>query len=184
MTGLCQPVVATIILGGIEIPFHAGLNLTQSYDALGGFAVLRTMNGSAIKQQNWSKLQTQISGDGTIPNGLASLDFSVSHILACGASRSVASLSEVITLPPGRRAEPDFVEKGYAITGIAFEGALWVETPITGIVSDVATLTIVPGALQYRVDFFPLLTVFAEPPSDNMNVHGSDFNWSISAEEV
>lgn len=172
--------ISDIFLGSVKIPISGAYELSQSYAPIGGFMTLRTLNGGAIKQQNWQKISTTITGSGAIPVGLEEVNFKLSLVLKCGASRGVTSSSNVMTLPPGRRVDVGFEPTGCFSTD---NGLTWQTTSI-GIVSDVATLGTDPGAQLYRVEYFPEITVFADPPEENTDTHGRVFGWSINAEEV
>ena len=172
--------ISDIILGGVRIPISAAYELSQTYTPLGGFATLRTLDGSAIKQQNWQKIVTVINGSGAIPVGLEEINFKLSQLLSCGASRGVTSSSNIMTLPPGRRSDSGFEPTGCFSTD---NGLTWQATGIA-IVVDVATLVTNPDAQLYRVEYFPEITVFADPPEENTDAHGRIFGWTINAEEV
>ena len=172
--------IGDIFIGAVRIPLSAAFELSQTYGPIGGFILLRTLNGSAIKQQNWQKISTSISGSGAIPVGLDEIDFKLSQVLRCGASKGVTSSSNIMTLPPGRRSDPGFEEVGCFSTD---NGVTWQPTGIS-IISDVATLVTDPGAQLYRVEYYPEITVFADPPEESTDSHGRVFGWTINAEEV
>lgn len=172
--------VSDIILGGVRIPISSAYTLSQTYAPLGGFLTLRTLNGSAVKQQNWSKIVTTINGEGAIPVGLSEVDFKLSQVLSCGSPRGVTSSSNIMTLPPGRRTDPGFEPTGCFSTD---NGVTWQPTTI-GIIVDVATLGADPAAQLYRVEYYPEITVFADPPEEQIDAHLRVFGWTLNAEEV
>ena len=88
--------IGDIFIGAVRIPLSAAFELSQTYGPIGGFILLRTLNGSAIKQQNWQKISTSISGSGAIPVGLDEIDFKLSQVLRCGASKGVTSSSRTV----------------------------------------------------------------------------------------
>lgn len=173
-------VVNNIVVGTVIVPLTASYDLSQTYGPIGGFTTLRTLNGSGIKQQNWQKISTSINGEGAIPLGLDEINFKLSLLLKCGAPKGVTSSVNVMTLPPGRRSDPGFEETGYYSTD---NGRTWEETGLI-IAVDVATVLLTPGAQAYRVEYFPEITVFADPPEENTDTHGKVFGWSLNAEEV
>ena len=158
----------------------ASYELSQSYGPLGGFLTLRTLDGSAIKQQNWAKIAITTNGSGAIPVGLQEVDFKLSQVLRCGAPRGITSSSNIMTLPAGRRSDTGFEPTGcFSVDN----GITWQATSI-GIVTDTATLGTDPAAQYYRVEYFPQLTVFADPPEEQTDTHGRVFGWTLNAEEV
>ena len=90
---------------------------------------------------------------------------------------SVSSALNVLTLPTGRR-----IDTGYEPTAMALVGDSLVETDVT-VTGNVATCTVIPGALGYRVIYYPKLRVFVDV-KDNTNLRNADFAWSLDCEEV
>jgi len=170
--------VSNVILGGVQIALSSAFDLSQSYSVLGGDQLLRMLDGSGVKQQQWNKIATTITGNGALPVGLDEIDFSLALVLSCGAPRGVTSTSTTIVLPPGRRSDPGFEETGFALVGND-----WVSTSI-GIVIDTVTLVNPGGATAFRVEYFPEITVFARPPDIGDAVRGREFTWTINAEEI
>lgn len=173
MSGLTR-----FVLGGIEVPMRASLNMRQTYQELGGRAVVRKADGSAVVMQRWTKLRTTLSGDGPLPPGLSSLDLSQPLTLKCAAERAITSASNVITVPAARRSDP-----GYEPYGMAIINDLPVPTAISWSVN-VATLTTVAGASAYQVRYFPELTVVIPLGGFNeqLDEMSGTWSWSIDAE--
>lgn len=167
-------------LGGVEVPLFASLGINQTYENIGGFLVRRTMDGSAIKQQQWTKLSTSVSGRGSIPAGFDELDFTQPLLMRCIGVRGITSADNVVELPAARRSDTGFEPSGFARLNGEF---LWQSTTIN-IVGDTATLGIVSGAAQYRVEYFPEFTVFSNPPRIDVDERGKELSWTINAEEV
>lgn len=175
----------TFELGTVIVPIHSAFELSQTYEPLGGFVTIRMLNGAALKQQNWEKIGTSVQGTGTIPSGLEGLDYSVSQLMKCAAPRAVTSISNVLVIPAERRTDPGFEPTGFAYVDPEGKNrGLWQETPIVSIVVDTVTLTVVANALNYQVRYFPEFEVFAEKPTQNIDVHPSDQNWQLDAEQV
>jgi hypothetical protein len=59
-----------------------------------------------------------------------------------------------------------------------------VEAVIASTVVDLVTITVVPGAVAYRVNYWPQFTVFVDPPSSQSNRRGADTQWTLNCEEV
>lgn len=165
-------------LGGISIPIQAGLEFSQTYEAIGGNVLHRMQSGRAIKQTHYKKLRTSLSGQGWVPTGLDGLEYSESMILKCAAPRSISSESYQIVIPSYRRNDPGFEPKGYALV----KGHL-IETTLV-MQEDIAILNPVGYALSYQVHYYPQILVFAEPPQVQSNITGAEFSWSITCEEV
>lgn len=175
MSAVPQP---TFVLGGIEVPVRAIDNFRQQYQELGGRAVLRKADGSALVQQRWTKLRTTLSGDGPLPHGLSNLDLSAALTLKCAAERAVTSSSNVITVPAARRSDSGYEPVGYAIVN-----KLPVVTAISWNVNE-ATLTTVAGATAYQVRYFPELSVVIPlgGMQEQFDEMAATWSWSIEAE--
>lgn len=167
-----------LIIGGVEVPQLAGLDLSQSYAPVdGGSAVVRTLNGSAVKMTSWTKLRTEITGGGWVPPGLESLDYSAAIVLDCIAPRVIFSASNVATLPTVRR--PDATPYVFALTS----DGRHVSTDVV-VVADTATAVPVAGAVRYLFHYYPRLTVFASLPRESFDSATGSATWAFDAEEV
>jgi len=167
-----------LVLGGISIPVIAGLDLQQSYEAIGGWSVRRMMSGAAVRQTHWERLRTRITGTGWLPEGLHLLDYAAALTLDCIAPRSVVSATNTATLPSARR--PDASVYAYALT--ALDGH-HVQTGVV-VIGDAATADAVAGAVQYRFVYVPRLQVFAAAPSSEFDRDRGEWRWSLEAEEI
>lgn len=176
----CEVIIGTFILGGVTVPLHSAHEISQSYGTTGGFALRRYMNGGALKQHQWDKITTQVGGTGAIPPGLDELDFNSALLMSCIGARGITSNDNVVDLPAGRRSDTGFVPVGFARVAGSHE---WVPTNLV-IVVDEATLTPVASAEQYRVVYYPEITVFANPPDLDVDPYQKSFGWTITAEEV
>jgi len=168
----------TFTLDDLVIPIYAALDQSQVYEQFGGYTTLRTVNGSGVRQANWKKHRINLSGNGSIPLGLESLDHAALHTLKCGVPMSVQSLSNVITVPTYRRS--DVALEGYAHLNDSGE---LVETAV-GLSVDTATLTIVTGAIAYSVRFWPEFSVFCDPPQRTINSRTKEYGWTLNCEEA
>lgn len=167
-----------LIIGGIDIPLYAALDLRQTYEKFGGFSRRRMADGRATSQWRWQKLRTTIQAGGWIATVLEGLDFSQSMTLSCVAPRSKVSADTAITIPAARRSDSGWTPVGWGLVGDE-----WVETAVAMVV-DTANLTPVTGATLYRVSWYPLLTVFANPPAEDLSTQDAAYSWTLTAEEV
>lgn len=170
----------------LVITIHEALDFSQTYGVLGGSQLLRMHNGAAVKQTHWNKISTDISCSGIIPVALSEIDFRDQYLMRCGAKRAVSAtnpLAMPVTLD--RRTDAGYEVKGYGYVDPNGSGAdaQWVETTV---VDNGATvdLSAVPGASLYRAYYWPEILVFSDEPSENTNVHGAEYSWSLSAEQV
>lgn len=169
----------SLIVGGLVIPALAALDLVQTYEPIGGSSLLRMMSGAAKKQTHWQKLRTRISAGGWVPPGLAGLDYAASMQIACIAPRAIDGAGTSIAIPAARRADAGYTPRGFAYLA----SGLQVETTI-GLAGNTATLGAVAGAASYSVEYWPLLTVFADPPVITGDVRRANHSWELSAEEI
>ena len=59
----------------VIVEANASFGFKQGFSNLGGSAILRTIDGTGIKQTLWRKLAITISAYGWIPHGLNDLDY-------------------------------------------------------------------------------------------------------------
>lgn len=153
----------TIVIGGVELPLWVFVDgFTQDYEEITGVGELVMDDGSLtisrLDQGRNYRLRTTISGGGTLIAPLDALDRGAEVEIQCAEPRRIShptiptSLS--ITLPAGRRTGGIYTPRGYAMMAI---GEI-VETPITSIVDNVATLVAVTGAMHYHVLYYPKFT--------------------------
>jgi len=77
-------------------------------------------------------------------------------------------------LPTDYRTESEALPKAWGVKA----GELISTT--YSITNGVATLAAVSGADHYRIDYFPKLTVIAEPMSQGSDTAGAAHNWELS----
>jgi hypothetical protein len=165
-----------LYIGGIPLSDHAGVT-SQQYEPIGGSTLLRMSRGAGKKRQHWQKLKTTISGNGWLPLGLGSLDFSKPLVISCIQPRSLSSpTGRAFELPKARRSD-------VLPWGLVLMGDDWFDTPVT-LEGDIATLAPVEGAIMYQVYYLPLLNVLMDDPTEQLNTQDSTYDWSIEAEEV
>jgi len=160
----------------IEVP--QALQFSQTYEEFGGVNTLRMADGSAVRQSNWSKLRTTLSGEGFVPPGLAGVAWKTQQTLKCGVKRSLQSPSNVIALPAARRTDAGYEPNGYAL-----KDGMWLPSSVS-VVTNTATVTAVTGATAYMVEYYPQFTAFIEPPQADFNRTTGTYRWTINAEEV
>jgi hypothetical protein len=165
-----------LILGSVVVSFDASYALSQTYEMLGGRSLLRMISGAGHLQTHWAKRRTVITGSGRLPAGLDGLDYTASMSLYCAAPLSIFSATPSATLPAARRT--DWAPHGYAIVD-----GRQVPTGIS-IATNAVTFTAVSGASGYVVSYYPILTVYVEPPRLNFDGRGVVCGWEIVAEEV
>lgn len=166
-----------IQIAGILIPFDAAHRISQTYETLGGRALLRTLNGAGILQSQWAKVRTVIRGEGRYPDQLAGVDWSTSFEVQCLAPLALHSSGTAITLPASRRADWSPFSKALV------DGRL-VSTSLS-VVVNAGTIGAVSGATSYLTYYWPKLTCYAvSPPSRSFDGRGPVAGWELIAEEA
>lgn len=162
----------------LSISFHEALNYIQSYENIGGHATFRTLDGTGVKQQNWSKLKTSVSGNGSTPSSLSGLDYSGAITLKCGAYRKAVSTSNVIVVPADRRGDAGYEPRGMKrVRGVFLPASI----STTG---NTATVEIDAEANAYSVVYYPEIIVLMNNPSEGFSVGNEETSWSFTAEQV
>jgi hypothetical protein len=169
-----------LVLGGVEIPATASLELSQEYSYFGGYTSppLRTCSGRAIHQERWRKLRIASSGNGPLPPGLAALDYSIPQLMQCAIPIGVRTAALVVTLPAGHRTDGEHVPTARAM----MQGGQWWTVAPTTLAGNVLTISPVVGAEGYMVLYWPELQVLADYPQASGS--GGLVRWSFTAEEV
>ncbi len=162
-----------VLLDGLPLGPLAGLEVSQTYERIGGASLYRGRSGRGRKQTHWQKLKTTLSAQGWMPAALAAVDESVPHVLDCLQPRSLIGIGRQFALPVCR---PDVEPVGYAVvaeqlvqTGVAVAG-------------NTATLAAVDGAAHYQVLYWPRLTGFVTV-SENGSPGQANFGWELVLEE-
>lgn len=167
-----------LIIAGVEIALQT-FPASQSYARVdGGAALLRMLNGTGLKQTQWTKLATSINGDGWAPAALAGIDWSQAVEISCVAPRAIHSATVNATLPAGRRSDVTVSVLCRAVVN----GEL-VDTPVS-VVGDAATATAVSGASSYQFYYYPKLNFYSNGPRENLDLSGAAYSWQIDAEEA
>lgn len=166
----------SLMINAISLHPPAGFAVRQTLEPLDARTILRTLNGTGVLQSRWRKLASTISGSGWLPDGLDALDTTQAVTVACIEPLSVASPHPVITLPRAVR-----IDSGYAPQGAALVDGQIIATP-TALAGLVATLTAVPGAVQYHVVYYPVLTGFVTV-SRQFDDGSQTHDWTMTLEE-
>lgn len=167
-----------IKIAGITLAFDSAYQLSQTYETLGGRALLRMLSGAGVLQSHWAKVRTVIRGTGRFPDQLAGVDWSASFSIECAAPLGIHSANTTVTIPAARRTD-------WAPFAKALVGGRLVSTPMS-IAVNTCTLTAVAGATSYMVYYFPTLTCYAvAPPSRSFDGRTQGNNgWELIAEEA
>lgn len=168
-----------LIIGSIQIPFIAGIDLTQSYSEEGGQVFHRMHSGALRVQRNWAKLVTEVSAAGWIAPPLAGLDTSLPYEISCIEPRAIYSSSPVIALPAARRSDAGYEPFGTAL----LPGNEAVDTPLV-LAGNTATLTAVAGALQYSASYYPKFTAHLTDTQERHDDADATWSWSFTAREI
>jgi len=162
----------------VQVLFYEAHGYTQTYEAVGGSTRFRMMNGDGVKQSNWSRILTTISGSGCLPVALTGLDYDLPLTLKCGAPRHKASSSNVIMIPAEHRTDA-----GYEPQGFVLLGDFWAPQP-SSLLGSVVTIDVHAQAEGYRVAYFPELSVLMDDPSESYDWSQAQSGWSLTAEQV
>lgn len=161
--------VPPLMLGGIEIPPHAGA-VELSDEEIGGEASLRLSDGTLVTMSRWKKAAGTVSGQGLMPPGLDGLDFTAHHEFRSTQVSTAQSASLVFNLTSTPR--PDKAPWAFARIGNQ-----WQPTPCSA-VDRVVTVTPVAGASVYQVWWMAVYQVKATRPRKNQSTaHGWSFSW-------
>jgi hypothetical protein len=164
---------APLILGGIEVPLHAGAPEGR-YARVGGYTDTRRGLGKPVRARHFSKWVITISGSGWMATGLDVLDWDQYHTLLCPKPMRVATTGTEVSITTDAR--PDVAAVCHALVGRE-----WVQTPVSLSGRD-ATITPVAGSAQYSLAWYPAFTVLCTPPEE-ANTGGS-VAWQITANEA
>lgn len=165
-----------LMLGGVEIPLHAGAPVITDGPVGGGTGRVRLSGGTLVKMERWTKRTGTISAQGWMPPGIGGLAFSQPLELRSTKVRTVGGTGLVYTLPFTPR--PDLAPWAFALVG-----GEWKETPCST-VAGVSTVTAVAGAEQYQVWSMPIYSVMVEPPEESQDQGAGAHTWSLNWDEA
>lgn len=167
--------LAPIMLGGLPIVAHSGAP-EETIEPIGGNAVLRMSDGSAVKQQHWSRMSGSISGQGFMPPGLDGLDYTQPLELRSTKVQNMVNASPTFVLIGTPR--PDVEPWAQALVG-----EQWVPTPST-FEDGQLTAVAVPGASLYQASWLPVYSVFGNKPSGSQSTGTAMHSWTFNWEEA
>lgn len=178
--------VRLLIVDGVVVPVYASTEINQRYEKRRGATRYRMADGSLRQRRVWpatgAKIVTTISGNGVIPAGIGEdgdVNYDGPIVISCIAPRAVTTTSTSIALPASRRNDAGSLPFGRAL----LLNEVWVSTAVS-MAGDIASITPVTGATQYQVVYFPQITVFADPPTEDKPGRGPSFGWTLTAEEI
>lgn len=163
---------APLILGGIEVPLHAGAP-EVSYAPAGGASDVVLAGGRPVRMRHWSKELITISGSGWMATGLDALDWDAEHLLLCPKPKRMATVATSIVLTSDPR--PDVQVGAQALIGRE-----WVATQAQR-EGRAVSISSVPGATQYSVYWYPQYLVLVTPPGEE---YAGDVSWQLICREV
>lgn len=164
-------------IGSLTISAEAGFSLKQTYQPILARTLKRSKNGTLTIQSRYRKLQSRISGSGWLPDGLDAIDTDALQAVSCIQALSVASASNVITIP-----RPFRTDTGFTVQGVAIVSDQSVVTSVS-MAGSVATLTPVAGASQYHSVYYPVLTC-ALSINRQFDEDAQTWSWDIEAIEA
>jgi len=169
-----------LIIAGIRVPRMACHTIDQDYKPIGAASLLRMGNGDGIIQAaEWEKCSTSISCSGWSSAGLDGLNWKdpAGLEIACIKPKSIIKASNVITIPGVYRTDEP-------VLGYAMLGNLQVQTEVS-LAGNVATLTVVTGATQYKVEWLPIMTFFCPGGvKPGYSSRSNEYAFSIEGEEL
>ena len=157
---------------------YEALSYSQSYETVGGVVVHRMLDGTGVRQSNWSKLRTSLSGNGGMPLGFSGLDYTQVLTLKCGAQRAITSLSNVIVVPSEHRVDSGYLPVGRKRIEGLYEAA---EVSVAG---NTITVTTDAAADSYMVQYFPQIQVIMNDPAESFDWGDNSSSWSLTAEQI
>lgn len=172
-------------IGSVKVPLHATATLEQRYETLGARTTVRMADGSAALRESWSgKLATDITGSGPIPPGLTTLDYSSALTVKCVAPRAITATSNKFSgVTASRRSDAGATAYGRATA----DGQNWQAVTVTwgtsGVKVNEATLGTISGATAYQLVYYPSISCFVSPPTEEWGWDG-EASWSMRAEEA
>lgn len=172
-----------ISIGGLTVPLDSVLTFSQSYQPIERSTVHRLGTaGVGVKQTLYGgKLRTTISATGWTAPGLSALDRSAQHTLLCAATLSNAGGANDIKIGDSTRRRSD---TGFEPVAYAIFADRHVKTPVVVDAAGNCVITPVTGALQYKVDWYPVLTVLLIDFNEDTQADSATYAWDLVAEEV
>lgn len=174
--------IPTLIVAGIQIPFSAMHDVTQSLRQVGGTSRDRMEDGSLVAQYSWTKWRYQVSARGVLRPGLDALNDYTEYEVSTADWQDVTSTSRVIALPSARRSDTGHTPRGFAFVP-GNPTALEVVSTNLVLAGDSATLDAVAGAQHYIAQWLPKFTALITFERERIR-NSAEVNWTLTAEEV
>lgn len=168
-------------IGNLSIPVRSAIDAEQTYSAIGGETILRTISGAGIRQETWKRIRTTISGGGWVPPGLDAIDTTSPLFIACIATSS----SWQDSLPICIRHDSAGSDAGHEPWAFALmpNGEL-AASALVASGANAFTAAAVSRAVGYLVNYYPLLQCWVNRPTQSFAVSGANYSWELIAEEV
>jgi hypothetical protein len=168
-------------IGNLSIPVRSAIDAEQTYSAIGGETILRTISGAGIRQETWKRIRTTISGGGWVPPGLDAIDTTSPLFIACIAPRAVVADANLqAVLPAARRSDAGHEPWAFALMP---NGELSASALVAS-GANAFTAAAVSRAVGYLVNYYPLLQCWVNRPTQSFAVSGANYSWELIAEEV
>ena len=168
--------ITPLILGGVAILPASG-PISQRYEPFGGSSELRMADGTGYKQTHWRKTRIISSASGQLDPALEQLDYSRPMELWCIKQLGVCGNALAYELPPLASRRPDVAPWAWA-----YVAGRWVDTPVS-MVGDIANVTAVPYAANYRVSWLPRYSVLTDGVISEFDEARGVYDWSLEARE-
>lgn len=147
---------------------YDSLTFQQGYEPFGGSSVQRMLDGTGVKQTNWQKLRTTLSGSGGVPMGASDLDYSKPITISCGVPRSITRPTNSFPTLPSHRTDTGFAP--YKLKRV--EG-FWVPEAAPG------------DATAWMLVYYPILVCLCDPPKEDTTYDAqTPTSWTLTGEEI
>lgn len=94
-----------LIIAGITLPLFSRLDLSQTFEPVGGSSSRRMTNGAMVKISHWKRWRTTISASGWVPPQLLGVDYSQPYTIQSVAVLALA-VGESLPATWMQRASP------------------------------------------------------------------------------
>lgn len=94
-----------LIIAGIELPQRARLDLSQTFEPIGGRSSRRMASGALFRMSHWQRWRTTISGGGWVPPQLLGIDYDQPYTIQCVTTLALA-VGEALPPTWAQRSSP------------------------------------------------------------------------------
>ena len=169
----------TLEIDSLVVAIEALVRFDQFYQQQRGESFRRTADGTGYQRSTWkAKIGTEINAEGWAPSLFDTIVPGSTHTLKCAVPRTIASATNLVTVPSARRSGAGYEPYGYAVVDSSL-----VATGFDSVVGDDYTLTPVAGAQSYQVNYFPEIVV-AITRNESRKTQDGVYDWTIEAQEV